>query len=208
MSPPSHFPPHPSLQPVTKPLFEFPESYSKFPLAICFTYGIVNFYVTLSIHLPFSLLSSPMSIDLFSTSVSPLLPWKYIHQCHLFRFHIYVSIQYLYFFFWLTSLCITSSRFVHLIMPVLFHYGLSQDIEYSSQCYIVGLSCFSIASANPRLPSNFSPTHHPAWQPQVCSLCLRLCFCLVDKFICVIFLISSYVYEEIASNMKLSYFLS
>ena len=30
------------LQPVTEPLFEFPESYSKFPLAIYFTYGIVN----------------------------------------------------------------------------------------------------------------------------------------------------------------------
>ena len=38
--------------------FEFPESHRKFPLAICFTHGIVNFYVTLSIHLPFSLLSS------------------------------------------------------------------------------------------------------------------------------------------------------
>ena len=39
-------------------LFEFSESYSKFPLAICFTHGIRNFYVTRSIHLPFSLLSS------------------------------------------------------------------------------------------------------------------------------------------------------
>ena len=35
--------PHPTLQPVTEPLFEFPESHSKFPLAIYFTYGIVNF---------------------------------------------------------------------------------------------------------------------------------------------------------------------
>ena len=57
--PPSDFTPHPTLQPVTEPLFEFPESYSKFPLAICFAHGIVNFWVTLSIHLPFSLLSSP-----------------------------------------------------------------------------------------------------------------------------------------------------
>ena len=57
--PPSHLPPHPTLQPVTEPLFEFPESYSKFPLALCFTYGIVNFRVTLSIHLPFSLILSP-----------------------------------------------------------------------------------------------------------------------------------------------------
>ena len=25
------------------------------------------------------------------------------------------------------------------------------------------------------------------WQPQVCSLFLRVCFCFVDKFICVVF---------------------
>ena len=36
--PPSHHPPHPTLQPVKETLFEFPESYSKFPLAIYFTY--------------------------------------------------------------------------------------------------------------------------------------------------------------------------
>ena len=42
-APPSHLPAHPTLQPVTEPLFEFPESHSKFPLAIYFTYGIVNF---------------------------------------------------------------------------------------------------------------------------------------------------------------------
>ena len=96
MSPPSHLSPYPSLQPVTETLFEFPESYSEVPLAVCFTRGIVNFYVILSLHLPFSLLSFPLSIDLFSTSVSPLLPWKYIHQCHLFRLHVYVSVYNIY----------------------------------------------------------------------------------------------------------------
>jgi len=30
--------PHPTLQPVAEPLFEFPESYIKFPLAIYFTW--------------------------------------------------------------------------------------------------------------------------------------------------------------------------
>ena len=34
MSPPSHLPPHSTLQSVTEALFEFPESHSKFPLAI------------------------------------------------------------------------------------------------------------------------------------------------------------------------------
>ena len=63
----------PPLKVDTEPLFEFPEPYSKFLLALCFTYGNVSFHVTLSIHLTlFSPL--PMSICLFS--VSPLLPWK------------------------------------------------------------------------------------------------------------------------------------
>ena len=49
--PPFHLPPHTALQPVREPLFEFPESYSKFPLAIYFTYGNINLHVTLSTHL-------------------------------------------------------------------------------------------------------------------------------------------------------------
>ena len=56
-------------------LFEFPKPYSKFPLAIYFTYGNVSFHVTLSIHLTLSS-PLPMSISLFSMSVSPLLPCK------------------------------------------------------------------------------------------------------------------------------------
>ena len=38
----------------TEPLFEFPETYSKFPLVIYFTHGNVSFHVTLSIHLTLS----------------------------------------------------------------------------------------------------------------------------------------------------------
>ena len=41
---------------VIEHLFEFPESYNKFPLAIYFIYGIVSFHVTLSIHLTLSFL--------------------------------------------------------------------------------------------------------------------------------------------------------
>ena len=49
----------------TEPLFEFPEPYSKFLLAIYFTYGNVSFHVTISIHLTRSS-PLPMSIILFS----------------------------------------------------------------------------------------------------------------------------------------------
>ena len=43
---------------VTESLFEFSETYGKFPLAVYFTYGNVSFHVTLSIHLTLSLPSS------------------------------------------------------------------------------------------------------------------------------------------------------
>ena len=67
----------------TVPLFEFSESYRKFALTIYFTYDNVSFHVTLFIHL---ILSSPrpMSIILFSMSVSPLLPCKKILQYHFY----------------------------------------------------------------------------------------------------------------------------
>ena len=59
----------------TKPMFEFPEPYNKFLLAIYFTYGKVSFHVTLSIYLTLSS-PLPMSINLLSMSISSLLPCK------------------------------------------------------------------------------------------------------------------------------------
>ena len=77
---PSPFPPHTSRL-ITEPLFEFPEPYSKFLLAIYFTYGNLNFHVTLSMYLTLSS-PLPLSIILFSyfffkRLISSLLhPWK------------------------------------------------------------------------------------------------------------------------------------
>ena len=65
---PSYLPPHLTPLVVTEALFEFPESYIKFPLAIYFTYGNVSFHVTLSIHLTLSS-PPPKFINLFSTSL-------------------------------------------------------------------------------------------------------------------------------------------
>ena len=53
---PSPSPPHPSTC-CRAPVW-VPWDIQQIPMAIYFTHGIVNFYVTLSIHLPFSLLSS------------------------------------------------------------------------------------------------------------------------------------------------------
>ena len=56
--PPAHLPSHPTLLIVTEPLFESSELHSKFPLAIYFTYGLVNFHVTLCLYLKELMLSS------------------------------------------------------------------------------------------------------------------------------------------------------
>ena len=53
-----------------------------------------------------------VSICLFSTSVSLFLPCKLVHLYHFSRFHIHALI-YLFFSFWLTSLCMTVSRSNH-----------------------------------------------------------------------------------------------
>ena len=59
------------LQVDTEPLFEFPEPYSKFLLAICFTHGNVRFHVILSIHIT---LSSHLLISINLSFMSALKP--------------------------------------------------------------------------------------------------------------------------------------
>ena len=64
------------------------------------------------------------------------------------------------------------------LFHVLFHYGLSQDVEYGSLCYTVILFCLSILYIKvsilyPKLPVHPSPTHPPSRPPQTCSLWLK-----------------------------------
>ena len=42
------------------------------------------------------------------------------------------------------------------------------------------------AFVNPKLPIHPSPNLPPAWQPQVCSLCLWVCSYFVNKSICAV----------------------
>ena len=74
---------------------------------------------SIHVRMPFSqiILPSPSpseSKSLLYTSVSFLLSCIQGHHCHLSKFHIYVSILYWCFSFWLTSLCIIGSSFIHL----------------------------------------------------------------------------------------------
>ena len=72
MSPPSWIS-HPSLSPshpsrLLEPRFEFPESYSKFPLALYFTYGNVSFHVQFS------------TVQLLSCVLLFVTPLSAVHQ--------------------------------------------------------------------------------------------------------------------------------
>ena len=114
---PFHIPSHPPFQIVTEPLSEFPESYCKFPLAIYFTYGIVNFHVNLSTHLTLSLLPSPHVLrSVFCLFLRCCPENKFISTIFLDSMYMHqytISI----FLFLLTSCCIIVSRFIHLIRP-------------------------------------------------------------------------------------------
>ena len=61
----------PPLQVVTEPQFEFPETYSKFPLAIYFIYGNVSFHVTYSFHTSHPLLPCPQVCNSILCTNSP-----------------------------------------------------------------------------------------------------------------------------------------
>ena len=82
---------HPS-QIVTEPQFEFPESYSKFPLAIYFIY--VSVYVSMLLS-PFVSIppfpSCPLAVTLSLSLCLHLhcCPENRFHQYHLSRFHMY-----------------------------------------------------------------------------------------------------------------------
>ena len=76
----------------------------------------------LHVSVPFSHIIPPLpspteSKRLFYTSVSLLLTLIKRYHYHLSKIHIYVLVYCIgfFFFFWLTSLCIIGSNFIHLI---------------------------------------------------------------------------------------------
>ena len=108
--PPISFP-IPPLQVDTEPLFEFPQPYSKFLLAISFTFGNVSFHVTLSIHLTVPPLSQIYSLSLLlhCCTVSKFFSTIFLDSIYMHENMIFISLFLTHF-----TLC-NRSRFIHLI---------------------------------------------------------------------------------------------
>ena len=87
-----------------------------------------------------------------------------VNFCHTEKWFIYT---YLYILFFLN---------------ILFHYGVSQDIDYRSLCCTVGLVFYLHNSLHLLTPASPLPLgKHKS------ILSVRECFCFIDKFIRVIF---------------------
>ena len=98
---------------------------------------------------------------------------------------------------WFTVLCqfllysrVTQSYINTHSLNTIFHHGLSQEIGYSSLCYTEGPYCLCILNIIVCIYESQTP--HPScsvppWQPQVCFLCLWVCFGFVDRFLSAVF---------------------
>ena len=114
LNPPLTSLPVPSLWVVQGTSPKYPVLCIKTGLVICFIYDIIHVSMTFSQIIPSS--HSPTeSKTLFYTSVSLLLSCIQGY-CYIFLNSIYMRcILYWCFSFWLTSLCIIGSSFIHLI---------------------------------------------------------------------------------------------
>ena len=105
-----------------------------------------------------------------------------LEHCFFFISSLFPFVTF-YFFIWSivdlqssANYCCQAKLFsyTYIHFYILFHYGLSQDIEYSSLCYTVRSCYLSNSIRNSlHLLSPSSPLPYPSpflWQTQVCSL--------------------------------------
>ena len=84
-----------------------------------------------------------------------------------------------------------TSMHLYFLSHIILHYGLSQVADYNSLCYTAGPCCLStfhviVCLRQPQTPS---PSLHrllPSCNHSS-ALCLWICFCFIDKLVCVIF---------------------
>ena len=136
---------------------ELPMPYSSFPLALC-----AHTSVPISQFIPHT---PSVSSHPFPTSVSLLLPWKWVHLYHCSRFHIHALIY---------GICFSLSDFLHSVWYCLGQSTSLQMTGFLSLCALLGngphddewakykLWVLFFISARPTLPLAFSASPQPA----------------------------------------------
>ena len=106
--------PIPPLQVTSKHRADLPVLCCCFPPANYFTFGSVYMSMLLSFRPSFPF-PFPMSSSPFSMSTSSFLPYNQVHQYHFFFLaSIYMRQHTVFVFYFLTSLCMTDPRSIHL----------------------------------------------------------------------------------------------
>ena len=120
----------------------------------------------------------------------------YMYVCiHLYIIHMYMYVymcMYMYTYVCVyVCVCVCIYIYICIYIPFLI---LSSIMVYPKRLDIVlcavtvGPHCLSMLSIvvciyYPQTPHTSHSLSPRPWQPQVCSLCLWVCFCLVDRFI-------------------------
>ena len=81
-----------------------------------------------------------------------------------------------------TQIMSDAHRFVYTMVYTYIYSGLYHHI-----CHCLSVLYITAVSANPRFPIQPCPTSHAFGQPEVLSLCPWVCFCSIDRLICVMF---------------------
>ena len=101
----------------------------------------------------------------------------------LFLFFFFIEVELIYSVVPISTVQQSDSVLhIYSFFNILFHYGLSQEILF------IHSKCNSLHLPAPNSqPIPFRPSLSRLWQPWVWALCLWVCFCFVDRFICAIF---------------------
>ena len=88
--------------------------------------------------------------------------------------------------------------YIYILFFILIYYSLLSIVPCAIQQDLFAYPSYryQFAPAHPELPVLPSPVASPRLATTACSLCLQVCFCLVDMFICVAFLNPAYIFEN------------
>ena len=93
--------------------------------------------------------------------------------------------------------------FIFFLISIMVYHRILNIVPYAIQQELVVYPSYTyqFESANPKLP--IYPSLTLSWQPQVCSVCLRVCFCLQIR----LFVDSTHKWYSYGICLCLAYFI-